>query len=551
MKRNGKTLMSILLALAMTLALSVSAMAAPSDPCAVYFSDPFAGIALLDGGSTAPTPSYSGYQLMYLTTSLKSSTCHTDPSKHTDTCYNYGYELNPKYSSYLLAAAGITAATPANPAKDRDDLITYLNTASTDVQAFADAVYRALKTAGVAPDKTALAPNATWTIDQGYWLFADTTSYDGTTSTAKTPVLLATQGKTSLTVTPKTEVPTVEKKVSDTDGSGYGDTTDVSIGDTVYFKITGSLPEHLGSYAAYKYVFHDTMSKGLTFNDDVEVKVNGTADVTGSFTVTTAAAADGSTIITVSCADILDSTDGFADSITDPKTDKIVLTYSAKLNDDAVIGSTGNPNRVYLEYTNDPYAESTGKTTEDEVKVYTFQLNVTKTDSESHALAGAQFVLLSSDQAEVASVTGGKLDGWDAVADITVNADGTYPAANTMTSDSAGAFALAGLDAGTYYLKETKAPEGYNLLKNPIKLVISATYTGTSLNTLTIQTDDNTPINGLTSSGTVSITVVNNSGAQLPSTGGVGTTVFYVLGSALVLGAVVLLVTRKRMRDRA
>ena len=137
----------------------------------------------------------------------------------------------------------------------------------------------------------------------------------------------------------------------------------------------------------------------------------------------------------------------------------------------------------------------------------------------------------------------------------------TYPAGTTLTSGADGKFVIAGLDAGSYYLRETKAPAGYNLLKNDISVTITATLdkseNNPALTELKLSVKDDktgaeaTESNGSVDTGIVATNVVNNSGTELPSTGGMGTTIFYVLGSILVIGAVVLLITKKRMSAAA
>ncbi|MDY3286908.1 MAG: SpaA isopeptide-forming pilin-related protein, partial [Eubacteriales bacterium] len=214
---------------------------------------------------------------------------------------------------------------------------------------------------------------------------------------------------------------------------------------------------------------------------------------------------------------------------------------------------------VYLEYSNNPNqtgtgTTETGKTPEDEVLVFTYELDVTKVDGQNAdtKLSGAEFVLLNSDKRKAAVVADGKITGW---ADVTT-ADGktTYPAGSTLTSGVDGKFVIAGLDAGSYYLVETKAPAGYNLLKNPIKVTIAATLDKTennpALTALTISVDGGAAKDGNLTSGAVETNVENNQGATLPETGGAGTTAFYIIGGCLVLAAAVLLVTKKRMSSK-
>ena len=399
---------------------------------------------------------------------------------------------------------------------------------------------------------TAIAADATSvSLDAGYYLLVDTsTPSDGD---AMNSALLQVTNKGTITIEKKYDVPSVDKSVKDTDNQ-WGEAADWEIGSNVPFQLVGTLPSNYADYETYKYVFHDTLTAGLQYNGDVKVYVqNGetkTELATGFTVAPDAAATAGGGTLTVTFDNLKNITSVSASS-------KIVVEYTAKLLPGAVIGSTGNKNEVYLEYSNNPNqtgdgTPTTSNTPKDEVLVFTYELDVTKVDGQNNEtkLANAEFVLLNSDKAKAAKVADGKFVEWVAV---TTNEDGTvtYPEGTTLTSGSDGKFVIAGLDAGSYYLRETKAPAGYNLLKDDISVTIAATLDKTennpALTALTISVDNGEATNGDLTSGIVSTNVVNNSGAQLPETGGMGTTIFYVLGGVLVLAAVVLLVTKKRM----
>jgi LPXTG-motif cell wall-anchored protein len=230
----------------------------------------------------------------------------------------------------------------------------------------------------------------------------------------------------------------------------------------------------------------------------------------------------------------------------------------ATLNSNAKIGSAeGNPNEVYLTYSNNPNYTGTGDNTptgttpKDKVIVFTYELDTTKVDGTTKAkLSGAEFELYKgTDTKSYAIVADGKVTGW--------TTDETK--ATALKSDDNGLFKVAGLDDGTYYLKETKAPTGYNLLTAPVTLVIAAAtvnsqnWVGTAadaLTALTIKVGSEAIADGNVSTGTVTATIANNAGSTLPSTGGIGTTLFYVIGILLMSGAAVLLVTKKKMANR-
>ena len=400
------------------------------------------------------------------------------------------------------------------------------------------------------------------TLADGYYLVVDTTTDVGEGGAYNT-ALLQVVGNINITV--KTDAPTVDKVVTNNDGTD-GNAADYNIGDAVPFKLIGSVPD-MSRYDTYKYIFHDTLSAGLTLNEgSIKVYVASDAAGTGKAEIT------GWTKAVTKAEGATDNAGAsFTISFTDLKTVSgvsqgkyIIVEYNATLNENANIGSTGNPNTVYLEYSNKPDQSgsgdnNTGNTPEDEVLVFTYELDVTKVDGQekdddgnfTKKLKDAEFVLLNSDKSKVAKIAGGKFVEWVDDSTITKNTDGTYPADYTLKSDADGKFQIVGLDAGTYYLKETKAPVGYNLITDPIKIVITATLDKSednpALTGLTIKVDNGEAKNGDLKSGVVATNVENNKGATLPETGGIGTTIFYVLGGALAVGAAILLITKKRM----
>ncbi len=398
-------------------------------------------------------------------------------------------------------------------------------------------------------------------LSAGYYLVKDSEA-DGNkipSGDAATRYILQVVGDTTVKV--KSDVPAVIKKVKENNktvggigndpnmpgytlGSGYSDVADYNIGDNVEFLIVGSMPDNLAEYDKYKYYFHDTLSAGLTYNNDAVVTLktgNTETDVTASFNIT---CTDGS--LEIKCEDVTKLTGISADSY-------IVVTYSAKLNSGAEIGLDGNTNKVKLEFSNNPNKGgegSTGTTPDDQVVVFTYELDVTKVANGENdtviKLKGAEFKLKSGNKWAIVD-SNNKVTGW-----TDIEADGS-----TLTSGDNGLFKIIGLDAGTYNLVETKAPVGYNLLDNPVVIEIIATTSNTqswdgipshALTKLEIKVGETTT-EGNTETGIVSTTVVNNAGTVLPSTGGIGTTLFYVIGGVLVLAAIVLLVTRRRMRE--
>lgn len=412
-------------------------------------------------------------------------------------------------------------------------------------------------------------------LEVGYWLLVDVTEIKDGTTDALNQALLQLTNKGGLVIETKYGIPTVDKNIIDSNNNAVK-ASDYSIGDLVSFRLTGTMASNYLAYEHYFYQFNDTLCNALDYqsekDDDFklenELKVtlitppeerdaareNFVLDITDSFTITEAPGTnkegEAVTNLTIKCEDLLAIPDAkFNTSST------IVVDYTAKLTANAKTGSAGNPNTVSLTFSNNPNAGGEGSrstTPEKGVLVFTYVLDCTKVDAVNAniVLSGAEFVLLDKDQAKVAKLEGGKIVSWDDKSAIAVNKDGTYPAAYTMTSDGDGKFNATGLDSGTYYLLETKAPAGYNKSAALTKVLISSSITTTdpgSLDSLTIQVGESSARPGDLGTGTVAAQISNGQGNVLPVTGGIGTTIFYVVGSILLIGAAVLLITKKRM----
>ncbi len=330
----------------------------------------------------------------------------------------------------------------------------------------------------------------------------------------------------------KADVPSVEKKVKDTNDTtgettGWQDSADYDIGDDVPFQLTATLANNIESYKTYSLKFNDTLSEGLDYNNDAVIKL-GDKDVTDRFTPSYDATAK---TLTFTCDDIL--------AFGAKNSDKIVVEYTAKLNENAVIGAAGNPNTVYLDFSNNPNnggEGDRGKTPEDKVIVFTYKLTVNKVDKENKPLTGAEFSLFKKV----------KVDGKDELELVEVkkilstNAEGTV-------------FGFTGLDDGTYVLRETKTPDGYNSIEDQT-FTISAEHDENSddpkLTALTgdVASGSIIDLGVMLENGELSTDVVNNKGSVLPSTGGAGRVAIYVIGAILVLGGGIVLVTKKRVR---
>ena len=390
--------------------------------------------------------------------------------------------------------------------------------------------------------------------EAGYYLIVDTTPFNpGDFDHAYNSFLLkVTKANWREPITPKAEKPSVEKKVFDNfdnqDGTStgvFGSSADHAINEKFQFQLTATLPastDHAYDYYdTYAVCFKDTLSQGITYDgpDSVVIKSNNnTYNITDTlkYTINT---------------DNLETQNYFEVNIPDVKTcaegldlndgATITVTYTAHLNDKAYVntgsGSTENKNSVQLKYSNNPRpGEYWGTTPKSEVYVFTYQLNNTKYRdevNENNELAGAGFRLYSNEactpEQEVKLYK--KDNFYYPIKDATDKAQDAVE----MFSDEHGQFNVRGLDAGTYYLKETNPPADYSACANK-EIVISATH----------------DVNHVSLSGNLSTTIINKKagGITLPSTGGIGTTIFYVVGGGLMVAAIVLLVTKKRMENK-
>lgn len=315
------------------------------------------------------------------------------------------------------------------------------------------------------------------------------------------------------TITEKNEQPTVEKEVQE--GENWGEENDGDIGDTVNFRATITARD-----GAQNYVLHDKMSSGLTFTGVTGITLNNTTVDASNYTVIREGLTDG-------CAFEVRFTKAFCDTLKD--NDKIVVTYTATINENAVVGSAGNDNKVHLDYGDDDHPSSTP---DDETKTYTWTFNVFKfaiTNGKETSLAGATFTLSTDENGSNKINLIKTSDNVYRVA----KADETTDIVTEITTDNTGTFTINGLDSGTYYLTETQNPAGYNKLSAPVKIVIAV--------------DGKIIVNNGQATTDTTVKVENKSGSSLPETGGMGTTLFYIIGGVLVIGAGVLLVTKKRM----
>ena len=484
--KTMKRISCLLLALALILALSVTAFA-EGETGSITISDAVVG------------QTYTIYQIL-------------DLESYNASANAYAYKATTAWNTFINS----DAIKGTYVEVDAQGYVTWKDGA--DAAAFAKAAQKYAKDNSITNQGSVTATTDTVSftgLDLGYYLVDTTLGTLCSLDTTNPNVVMAE----------KNEVPTSEKEVEEDSKVGkegvnaWGKTNDADIGQTVNFKSTIT-----AQAGAENYVFHDTMSAGLTYTGVTGITLNGTAVETANYTVVTEGLTDG-------CTFEVRFTQAFCDTL--KANDQIVISYTATLNENAVIAGDGNPNTSKLSYGDkgDESHTPSGTTPPSTTTTYTWDVDVfkyTMNGEAEKALAGATFTLSKN------------ADGSAPIALIS-KGNNVYRVAKTgetgtvteITTDATGKFTIEGLDADTYYLTETAAPAGYNKLAGPVTIVIG----------------ENGVVNGTTEApqGVDEVKVLNQSGTELPSTGGMGTTIFYVLGSVLLVGAAVLLITKKRM----
>ena len=567
--KKARKLTAVLLSLVMLLALVVPASAAENYSITIH-NDKTGHI-------------YEAYQIFAGTVSDDETDGETDGGPMLgDITWGRGVDGAALLTALQAANAGKygECTTAADVAK----ALGTENATAADAAAFADiAAQHLTETVAGTADAPEGGNYVINNLPAGYYLVKDSLQEDDNqTGQVLSDYIVQVLG--NVTMDPKdSDIPTLEKKVAERSkyqkdegyGMYYNDVADWNIGDSVPFKLIASIPNNIESYDEYKFVFHDTLSNAFTLErDSIKVFVAATtAANVEQFTPQDAnlyqVAGDGQSFtLTIPDINLLDAHGNPANYV--------IITYSATLNENADIGLNGNENTAYLEFSNDPNGDGLGRTAEDTVIVFTYELDGTKVDGKTQAvLQNAQFVLLNGAKTEAAMVENGKVTGWVKVDSEAAAGDVQMPETYEewvarygeqnviLTSAADGTFKIAGLDDGTYYLREIQAPNGYNLLEEDVQLVITATTAngqewdgdpapaleGLNMTFNVVDAEEvPTEVEGVLVGGTVGITVENNQGATLPETGGMGTTLFYIIGGLLVVGAGILLVVRIRMK---
>lgn len=548
-----------LVAVAATAAMAIAGVAGASTAMAAE-----GDVTITIGSKTTPASVgdvYAGYRLFDETEATVGEKTNVAYQKRTN--WNH-YDKVAKAIKDVDSSATLTADSKV------DDFVAAIGKFdSTKTKRFAENLYKSLKEDGVAADANSAAVAAgafstTLSGPQGYYLIVQTTAANDAGKTMSA-VIVNTAGQAGVTVSPKKDTVTVSKKVQENmDGvnnpaseDNWGTAADYNIGDYVKFQLTGSLPTDYADYTSYEYTFHDTADQGLTFVNDTThpVKVYAVNDnnkveleqdtLTGYQVLTSDI--NGETF-NVKFADLKKAqAEKIRDTVNITSSTQIVVEYYAQLNENAVLGSNGNQNKVYLQFSNNKYGEGTGKTEEHKVTVFTFKLEVTKygkTDSDKEALNGAGFTLYKATKVNPADSDYAK------VGDEVQHTNGNV-------------FDFTGLDSGYYKIVETTTPKGYNTI-DPITFTVTATYNSADEpGTLTDLTVTDVKVGGVASAeqtftvnrgtgeaGTAQIKtdVVDIPGSKLPSTGGMGTVLLYVAGIAVFVlaGATLVMALRRR-----
>lgn len=548
-----------LVAVAATAAMAVAGFAGASTAMAAE-----GDVTITIGSETTPASVgdvYAGYRLFDETEATVGEKTNVAYQKRTN--WNH-------YDKVVEAIKDVDSSATLTEDSKVDDFVAAIGKFdSTKTKRFAENLYKSLKEDGVAADANSAAVAAgafstTLSGPQGYYLIVQTTAANDAGKTMSA-VIVNTAGQAGVTVSPKKDTVTVSKKVQENmDGvnnpaseDNWGTAADYNIGDYVKFQLTGSLPTDYADYTSYEYTFHDTADQGLTFVNDTThpVKVYAVNDnnkvelkqdtLTGYQVLTSDI--NGETF-NVKFADLKKAqAEKAGDTVNITSSTQIVVEYYAQLNENAVLGSNGNQNKVYLQFSNNKYGEGTGKTEEHKVTVFTFKLEVTKygkTDSDKEALNGAGFTLYKATKVNPADSDYAK------VGDEVQHTNGNV-------------FDFTGLDSGYYKIVETTTPKGYNTI-DPITFTVTATYNSADEpGTLTDLTVTDVKVGGVASAeqtftvnrgtgeaGTAQIKtdVVDIPGSKLPSTGGMGTVLLYVAGIAVFVlaGATLVMALRRR-----
>lgn len=487
--KHMKRFVALFAALALVLAMAVPAFAEGSTTSATA-----TGRITINNAVSGVT--YNFYRIMEIET-------HTDGEPYTGVIY----KTNTEWKDFVSDNQWKTCFKV-----NADDTVTVLKKEADNgdfAKKFAEEAAKVVSGKTVNYSVKATGSKVVQEVELGYYLVVPE-------GWAGVSPVVCSLGSTNpnVTINEKNGSPTIDKKVKE--GSDFGETNDAAIGDYVEFQLTINVVDG----TPVNYVAHDTMSAGLTFVNEgahsLSITRNDGTLESSNYQVVTEGMTD-------KCTFEVKFNDGVLRT-----NDKVVITYWAKINEKAVVGNAGNTNSAILKY------GTNGEATCNPTTTYVWSFDVHKYTGENTALAGAKFKVWNSDKSKTAyfkydaTAKVYKFAGWTAV----------EGAVYEFTTPDDGNIAFEGLDSGTYYLEEIEAPKGYNKLNDAIKFTIA---------------DEKASVKGQVSYDTDStgtIKVLNNAGTTLPTTGGIGTTIFYLIGGGLMVAAAVLLIAKKRMENK-
>lgn len=492
--KHMKRFMALFAALALVLAMAVPA-----------FADEGTGAAATENGKITINNAVSG--VTYKFYRIMEIESHTSDSPYTGVVY----KANTEWKTFLNDNQWKTYFKV-----NADDTVTVLSKEADNgefAKKFAEEAAKAVSGKTVNYSVKATGSEVVQEVELGYYLVVP----DGW---ADVNPVVCSLGSTNpnVTINEKNGSPTIDKKVKE--GNDFGDTNDAAIGDYVEFQLTINVVDG----TPVNYVAHDTMSAGLTFvnkgEHSLSIKRNDALFDSGNYQVVAENTGDGCTFEVK-----------FKDGVLQTN-DKVVITYWAQVNENAVVGATGNTNSAILKYGTNGTAQG-GQTT-----TYVWGFDVKKytngSDNSEVPLAGAKFQVKSGDKVAFFKLDNTsnvyKFAGWDVTGETSL--------VSVVETPATGEIKFEGLDSGTYTLEEVEAPKGYNKLDKAIEFKIAGT-TDTNMGQVSYGTD---------STGTIK--VLNNAGTTLPTTGGIGTTIFYLIGGGLMVAAAVLLIAKKRMENK-
>ena len=532
--KKARKLLALILALTVALTMGIAATS-------TVFGDTTYTVTINKDSSDKAAHTYGAYQLFKGDLATENGKTILSNIQWGDNANSATIitELN-KLDGFDLAADA-TAAAVAKAISDKN-----YTTDSAGAKALAEALNKGITgdpkgTASVAADATSGTISG---LVAGYYLVKDTAAVSN--EGASTKYIL--EVVKNVTVAEKASVPTVDKKIAEATPKIV---SDYNIGDKIPYTITGTLPSTFANFATYKtFTFTDEMSNGLTppNANAVTVKI-GSDDITALFDVSVSG--QKITVALKNGVDLKTATHGTAETAF-AAGDKIVVSYEAELNENAVVGGTGNINTATLEFSNNPNSDGdgdTGTTPPDKTVVFTYKIIADKVEKDGEPITQEQYDALSDAEKAQYVQDGSKWQKVKALegAGFTLYKDSKTEANKIKEVTGVTSFEFNGVDAGTYILSETTVPAGYNAIED-ITITITAQYDETKtppeLKSLTCDPEDFTvDLQG----GTVQGKILNESGSTLPSTGGIGTTIFYILGALLVVGCGIVLIARRRL----